>query len=194
MKPIETGCYEVDGFLEPADARGLSFAAASDLPIELICPYRYRSALAPAAAAEADKVAPPDLTEILEVYRKIQTSSDIVIVEGTGGIMTPINWASSLSRHTDNTDLARALNLDIVIAIENRAGCLNSAMLAIQYAKSRGLGIIGLILNDTDAATSLATESNEASLRRMTQVPLLGRIRFKQPVRREIIDALLNGL
>ena len=108
--------------------------------------------------------------------------------------MTPINWASSLSRHTDNTDLARALNLDIVIAIENRAGCLNSAMLAIQYAKSRGLGIIGLILNDTDAATSLATESNEASLRRMTQVPLLGRIRFKQPVRREIIDALLNGL
>ena len=56
MKPIETGCREVDGVLEPADARGLSYAAASDLPMELICPYRYRSPLAPAVAVVAPTV------------------------------------------------------------------------------------------------------------------------------------------
>ena len=191
MKPIETGCREVDGALEPADARGLSFAAASDLPMELICPYRFRSALAPAAAADADKFAPPDLAEIIDAYRKIEARSEIVIVEGAGGIMTPINWGSPLSRQKDNADLSRALNLDIAIVIGNRVGCLNIAMLTIQYAQSRGLGIIGLVLNDTDAATPQASESNEASLRKMTEVPLLGRIRFKQPVPREIIDTLL---
>src|ERR1700687_5979092 len=63
MKPIETGCREVAGFLEPADARGLAYLAACDLPIELICPYRYRSSLAPAAAADHERVAPPDLLE-----------------------------------------------------------------------------------------------------------------------------------
>jgi dethiobiotin synthetase len=192
MKPIETGCREVNGVLEPADARGLSYAAASDFPIELICPYRYRSPLAPAAAADADKTAPPDLGEIIDAYRKIEIQSHIMIVEGAGGIMTPINWATSLSRYLDNIDLARALNLDIVIVIGNRIGCLSPAMLTAQYAKSRGLGIIGMILNDTDAPASLATETNEASLRKMTEVPRLGRIRFKQPVPREIIDALLD--
>jgi dethiobiotin synthetase len=116
-----------------------------------------------------------------------------VIVEGAGGIMTPINWASPLSGQKDNADLARALNLDIAIVIGNRIGCLNAAMLTIQYAKSRGVGIIGMILNDIDAATSPATENNEASLRKMTEIPVLGRIRFKQPVPREIIDALLNS-
>jgi dethiobiotin synthetase len=40
MKPIETGCREVAGILGSADVRGLAYAAACDLPIELICPYR----------------------------------------------------------------------------------------------------------------------------------------------------------
>src|ERR1700730_16735733 len=86
MKPIETGCREVAGILEPADARGLAYAAACDLPMELICPYRYRSPLAPPAAAEAENVAPPDLLKIAEAYRKIAARSDFVIVEGTGAI------------------------------------------------------------------------------------------------------------
>ena len=70
MKPIDTGCREAAGILESADARGLAYAAASNLPIELICPYRYRSPLAPAAAAEAEGVAPPDLFEIADAYRR----------------------------------------------------------------------------------------------------------------------------
>src|SRR5689334_8552274 len=70
MKPIATGCNQVGGILEAADVRGLAYAAASDLPIELMCPYRYRSPLPPPAAAEADNVAPPDIFEIVEAYRK----------------------------------------------------------------------------------------------------------------------------
>ena len=93
---------------------------------------------------------------------KIEASSDIVIVEGAGGIMTPINWASTRSHQKDNADLARALNLDIAIVIANRAECINSAMLTIHYAKSRGLGFVGMILNDIDATNSPTTETNQA--------------------------------
>ncbi len=186
MKPVQTGCGEVGGLLEPADARGLAYAAASDLPMDLICPYRYRSRLAPPAAAEADGVAPPDLDEIAEGYRKVAARSDFVIVEGTGGIATPIRWGK------DSTDLARRLNLDIVIVAGNRSGCLNASMLTIHRARSRGLGIVGVILNDVDAASSPAAETNLESLRKMTEVRVLGRVRFKQPVTREIIDGLLT--
>lgn len=191
MKPIETGCREVAGILEPADARGLAYAAACDLPMELICPYRYRSPLAPPAAAEAENVAPPDLLEIAEAYRKIAARSDFVIVEGTGAIATPIAWGTPHSRPKDSTDLARALNLDIVIVSANRLGCLNASMLTIHHVQSRGVGIVGMVLNDVDAASSSASETNQESLRKMTDVPILGRVRFKQPVTREIIDALL---
>ncbi len=186
MKPIETGCREVAGILEAADARGLAYAAASDLPIDLICPYRYRSPLAPAAAAEADGIAPPDLLEIAEAFRKIAADSDFVIVEGSGGLATPIAWGK------DCTDLARVLNLEIAIVAANRPGSLNASMLTIHRARSRGLGIIGLILNDVDAASSQAADTNLESLRKMTDVPIFGRVRFKQPVTRDIIDGLLT--
>jgi len=196
MKPIATGCREVAGvlespILESKDARGLAYAAACNLPMELICPYRYRSALAPSAAAEADDVAPPDIVEIAEAYRKIAARSNFVIVEGVGAVATPIAWGSAHSRPKDSTDLARALNLDFVIVTANRPGCLSAARLAIHYAQSRGVGIVGVILNDTDATASQAAETNRESLRKVTDVPILGRVRFKQPVTREIIDALL---
>ncbi len=186
MKPIETGCREVAGILEPADARGLAYAAACDLPIDLICPYRYRSPLAPPMAAEVDGVAPPDLFEIAEAFQKIAARGDFAIVEGSGGLATPIAWGK------DCTDLARMLNLDIVIVAANRPGCLNASMLTIHRAHSRGLGIVGLILNDADASSSAASEANLESLRKMTEVPILGRVRFKQPVTRDVIDALLT--
>jgi dethiobiotin synthetase len=185
MKPIETGCHELAGILEPPDARGLAYASACDLPLELICPYRYRSPLVPPAAAAADNVAPPDLLEIAEAYRKIAARSDFVIVEGSGGIATPIAWEK------DCCDLARALNLDLAMVAATRAGCLNAAMLTIHRAHSRGVGIVGVILNDVDGAPSAAAETNLESLRKLTAVPILGRVRFKQPVTREIIDALL---
>jgi dethiobiotin synthetase len=191
MKPIETGCREVAGILEPADARGLAYAAACDLPMELICPYRYRSPLVPPAAAEADKVARPDILEIAEAYRKIAARSDFVIVEGIGAIATPIAWGTAHSRPKDSTDLARALNVDVVIVAANRCGCLNASMLTIHHAQSRGVGIAGMILNDADASSSPVAETNLELLRRMTVVPILGRVSFKQPVSREIIDALL---
>jgi dethiobiotin synthetase len=201
MKPIETGCREVAGILEPLllesplleseDARGLAYAAACDLPIDLICPYRYRSPLAPPAAAEADNVAPPDIPEIAEAYHKIAARSDLVIVEGIGGIATPIAWGTRHSRAQDSTGLARALNLDLVIVAANRSGCLGASSLTIQHAQSRGVGIVGVILNDVDATASPSAETNLESLRAMTEVPILGRVRFKQPVTREIIDALL---
>ena len=186
MKPIDTGCREGGGILESDDARGLAYAAACALPLDLICPYRYRSPLAPPFAAEADNLAPPDVIEIAEAYRKIRAHSDFVIVEGIGGLATPIAWGK------DSTDLARALNLDIAIVAANRRGYLNASRLTIEHARSRGVGIVGLILNDVDATTSTAAGTNPESLRRVTDVAVLGRVRFKQPVTREVIDALLT--
>lgn len=186
MKPVETGCARVNGRLEPADAQALKFAAASRYPIETICPFRYQSPLAPAAAAEVDHLPPPDIDAIVGCYREIAAESEIMIVECAGGLSVPITWQKSYS------DLARILDLDAVVVVANRLGCLNAAMLTFHYAKSRGIVLAGYILNDVEAQSTPATLSNESSLRRMTDVRCLGRVRFKEPVRRDVIDALLG--
>lgn len=188
MKPIATGCREVNGVLESDDARGLAYAAACDLPMELLCPYRYRSPLDAPSAAEAERITVPDLLEIADVHRKTAARSDFVIVEGYDAVATPISWHP---RVKDTTDLARTLNLDVVIVARNGAGCLNASRLAIAHAQSRGVEIVGVVLNDVDATPSPSADSNLESLRKVTEVPILGRIRFKQPVTREILDALL---
>jgi dethiobiotin synthetase len=184
MKPVATGCREVNGIFECEEVRGLAYAAACDVPIELMCPYRYVS--------ETELFAtPPDLGDIFDAYQKIAARSDFMIVEGYGAIASPIGFEP---RVKDSTDLARMLNLDIVIVAANRAGYLSASRLAIAHAQNRGVGIAGIILNDVVQKPSASEESNLDLLRRVTDVPVLGRVRHKQPVPRAIIDPILNRI
>src|SRR5260370_26504066 len=85
MKPVQTGCVERDGALVPEDAAALLAAASSDYPLELACPYRYRSPLAPAAAAEIDKARRPDLGDIERSYRPLAPSSHRLVIQHAAG-------------------------------------------------------------------------------------------------------------
>lgn len=56
MKPLETGCRVKNGKLIPQDALELIKASGAGEPIEKISPYIFRQPLAPAVAAEFEKV------------------------------------------------------------------------------------------------------------------------------------------
>jgi dethiobiotin synthetase len=172
MKPAETGCAESDGVLQPADAIALSRAAESGDPIELICPYRCRSPLAPAAAAEADGLEPPAMERIAEAFDRIAKDKDVVLVEGAGGIMVPLTWRENYA------DLALALDLEVVVVAANRLGGLNATLLTLDYAARRGLCMRGYVLNQATSETSPASRTNIASLRRLTDAVCLGELRF----------------
>ncbi len=186
MKPAETGCAGADGELMPADARALIYAASSDLSLDLVCPYRYRSPLAPARAAEADRLAPPDPERIERCFREIAARSDFVIVEGAGGIAVPLTWSFNYA------DLALRLGLEVVLVVGNRLGCLNAAVLTVHYAKARGFDLRGAVLSDVEPEATPATETNADSLARLVDVPYLGRIRHKEPVSLAIIGSILE--
>jgi dethiobiotin synthetase len=185
MKPVETGCELRDGAMHPLDAIALRAAASSEAPLDLICPYRYRSPLAPAAAAEADGVEPVEMSKIRSAYEQLAAGSDVMLVEGAGGITVPITWRENYA------DLAIELGLDLILVVANRLGCLNAALLSLDYAATRGLAVRGYILNDTEAETSPASRTNAHSLARLTTVPCLGTMGYRQPMPREICDRLL---
>ncbi len=186
MKPAETGCREEAGELVPNDALTLRASASAIHPLEIICPYRYRSPLAPAAAADADGIAAPEPDRIISLFERIAADSDVVLVEGAGGIAVPLTWDFNYA------DLAAALGLDLILVVANRLGCLNSTVLSIDYANRRGLRVRGYILNDAEAVDSAAARTNAASLKRLTGVPALGAVQYKQPLPLQVVKNVLD--
>lgn len=187
MKPAETGCERRGGELVPLDAIALRAAAGAVEPLDLICPYRYATPLAPAAAAEVEACNAPDLAEIRRRHGQIAASKDVMLVEGAGGITVPITWDANYA------DLALALDLELIVVVANRLGCLNGAALTLDYANRRGLRVAGYILNDVSGEDSPAVRSNAQSLRRLTQVPCLGELGYRASVALSICQRLLSS-
>ena len=186
MKPAETGCALLDGEMTAIDAVALRAAAESNDAIELICPYRYATPLAPAAAAVLEGREPPDLMRIAATYERLVADRDVMLVEGAGGIAVPLTWSENY------TDLARLLNLELVLVVGNRLGCINGTVLSLEYAAQHGVRVRGYILNDLEAESSPASQTNARSLESLLPGRCLGVMRHGHPLPAEICECLLS--
>jgi dethiobiotin synthetase len=171
MKPVETGCAVRDGELFPPDASCLKEASASAAPLGRICPYRLPSPLAPSVAAEKAGVK-IDPALLVRLYDEISGSSDLTLVEGAGGLLVP------LLRHYTFADLARGLQLPLIVVVANRLGAINHALLTLEHASCIGLPVLGYVLNHMEDPPSPAAETNAVTLRSLTSVPCLGEIPY----------------
>ena len=146
---------------ESQDAQALALAVGSILPMELICPYRY----------SADSS--PDLAHIAGCFNEIAAQNDVVLVESTEII--------------DFADLAAMLNLEVIVIVGNRPGCIHATMLTLDRCESRGLKVAGYILCDCDPTT----EINDESRLQIIETPCLGRMRHREPLARAIVEKLI---
>jgi len=174
-KPVESGCQENnDGMLEAADARTLWEAAGMPGELSKVCPQRFQAGLSPpqAAALENKQVDRQLLRDGLSYW---QQRSDLVLVEGAGGLMSP------LSDEDYNLDLAADLGFPLVIVAANKLGAINSTLQTIITAQTKApqLPIAGVILNEClagldDAAVGL----NAQEIEKRSPVPLLASVGF----------------
>jgi dethiobiotin synthetase len=185
MKPVATGCVVRDGLPAADDAAALIAAASSDLAIELVSPFRYRSPLAPVDASQADGVAPPDFAIIDRTLRQIESQRDVVIVEDTHGLATCLDAAH------DFADLAIAHGLELILVVARRPGNLDAAIAALDFARRRDVPIRGAILNALARATPADIDRDANVLALAISAPLLGTMRFKEPLSLAIVEQLL---
>jgi dethiobiotin synthetase len=171
MKPAEAGCVEKDGKLFPEDAVKLKEASGCDVPLEKICPYRFREPLAPSVAAERADVR-IDIDRLIETYNEINSAHDITLVEGAGGLMVPL-----LPSYT-YADFAHVLKLQTLVVAPNRLGVINHLLLTLEHASCKGLPVLGYVLNEIQSEPSLAADTNRAALSMLTSVPCLGEISY----------------
>ncbi len=170
FKPAETGCPEREGKLYPQDAALLTGFAQSSLPLEEVCPYRFAPPVAPSVAADMAGTA-IEVNRIREHLQRQVASHDIVIVEGAGGLLVPLNGRYSFA------DLAADLQLPVLIVIGSKLGALNHALLTFHCAQARSLPILGYILNHPTPVSDnsdLAIQTNAQTLAGLTDVPCLG--------------------
>ncbi len=172
MKPIQTGCLSRGGERIAVDARFLLQAAGADDPMDQVCPYRLKIPAAPLVAAEQEG-ATIDLDRIEDAYRRLSSRHRVMVVEGIGGLLTPITPTATVM------DLARRLTLPLIIVAHTRLGTLNHTLLTVRCAQQSGATVMGIIFNHPGGASrSLAEKTNPEVFSRLCPVPVLGTIPF----------------
>jgi dethiobiotin synthetase len=142
MKPFATGTQQKTGF-KSEDVAILANSAQSNDPEDLINPYFFQVPASPYTAANKLRV-DIDIDSVMEKFEKLQAMHDVVLVEGIGGILTPILKNYSIA------DIIKDMNLDTLVVTSSRIGTVNHTMLTLNAAQQYGLKIRGLIINNTD--------------------------------------------
>ncbi|MBI5586862.1 MAG: dethiobiotin synthase [Deltaproteobacteria bacterium] len=161
MKPVESGCAEIDGALVPEDALTLKEASGSADPIEAICPYRFAPALSPHLAARISG-SEIDFAALKNVYLELSVRHDLMLVEGAGGLLAPLTDDKTVA------DLAAALRLPIIIVATSRLGVINHTLLTVEAAGKRGIEVRAIILNDNSHAADESMKHNAKEIERRT--------------------------
>jgi len=140
FKPAASGCRREREGLVSADAEFLAACAESTEFLADITPVRYAPALAPNVAAERTG-RPVDLDAIWRAYARMVERTDVMVVEGVGGLLCPI---------TDDVwvvHIARMMKLPVVIVARAELGTINHTLLTVHAARSAGLDIAGVVIN-----------------------------------------------
>ena len=180
MKPIAAGCGD-DGIHE--DVRQLRAASNVLTSLGQVNPYCFVPAVAPHLAAQFAGIT-INLERIVASFNELAGQADVVMVEGAGGFLVPLN------DREDSADLATQLGLPIILVVGMRLGCLNHALLTAQAVAARGLVLAGWVANCVDENMAMLDE-NITALQHRISAPLLGIVPYQaQPNAREIATFL----
>jgi len=166
LKPVASGATATAEGLRNADALLLATAGSVALPYADTNPYCFEPAIAPHLAA-AEAGVPVSVEALVHWYQRVSAAVAIAIVEGAGGWRVPLHPEGFLS------DLPEQLELDVILVVGLRLGCLNHARLTLEAIERGGrCRFLGWIGNRMDPAFGRADE-NIATLERLLGGPAL---------------------
>ncbi len=144
MKPFAAGTLQKTGF-KSKDVEILSRAAKVNDPENLVNPQFFPIPASPYTAMKNSEVhVKVNVDLILQNFKKLSSIHDSILVEGIGGIMTPI------LKNYYVTNLINDLNLETIIVTRTRIGTLNHTIMTCKMAKKYGIHVRGIIINQVD--------------------------------------------
>ena len=186
-KPIQTGAIEKQTFLQAPD---LALVKQIDQFLTTYCTYLLKSPAAPVVGAEYANTS-IDLMKIQTDYRRIASKADALIVEGTGGLLTPI------SPTMYNSDIAKCLELPLLIITGADSGSLNNCLLTLNYAKEHNIDVSGVIVNKYPENTlDISIRTTPRLIEEYSDAKVVGIIKYfeKSFNAGVLIDTILNNV
>ncbi len=150
FKPIASGCRD-EGVLISDDTEFLAMCADANYSLSVITPVTYKTPAAPLTCVQIEN-RPINYEEIVSAYTYLCDNTDVVLVEGIGGALVPID-----EEHTV-LDLAAEFNLPMVIIARPNLGTINHSLLTIQAVRNAGLPVAGLVISGYQAIDATIAE------------------------------------
>ena len=180
MKPFAAGSAQKKGY-KSEDIEILSRAAHACDPENLVNPQFFPIPASPYTAWKKLKTK-PKVSTILSSFKKLTKLHDILLVEGMGGIMTPILKDYYI------TNLIKEMKIPTVIVTRSKIGTVNHTIMTVKMCEKYKIPIKGIIINDFENGYPVKDLTKD--LENLTGVPVLGSI----PFIKDMSDVSLNRI
>lgn len=169
MKPFAAGNPQKKGF-KSEDVEILANAAQVTDPEYLLNPQFFPIPASPYTAWKNLKIK-PKTHSVLSSFKRLSKIHSMLLVEGMGGILTPILKDYFVS------DLIKEMRIPAILVARTKIGTINHTIMTIKMCEKYKIPIKGIILNDFDSDGYKPKELTR-DLKSLTGVPILGTIPF----------------
>jgi dethiobiotin synthetase len=167
IKPVATG-YDP---ARPQDSDGAALLRALGRPaeaadVEAITPFRFRAPLSPDQAARREGGSLSARGVATPCLAVTTAARGPVLVEGAGGVMTPLNESETM------LDLAVALDLPVIFVCGSYLGAISHTLTGLSVLAARGVRPPLVLVNETpdstvdlhETAATLASHAPQAAI------------------------------
>jgi dethiobiotin synthetase len=185
MKPVAAGTSEINGVMVNEDAEQIRQQATKLLAYDVVNPFLFEHPIAPhIAARHALRSITIDLVRV--ALARIIKQSDLVVVEGAGGWLVPMNDKQ------DVADIASNMNLPVILVVGLKLGCINHARLSMQAIQEKGCRVIGWIGSQIDREM-MNVDDNIETLKQYLPVQCLGIVPWLEKVDAKTVAGFIDS-
>lgn len=168
LKPVAAGCELQDGQWCNDDALTLMACMSESLSYHQVNPVALPEPIAPHIAAVKNHQHLTISVLAEQLQPGLSQPADLLLVEGAGGWLVPLNDRQYLS------DLCQPLQLDVILVIGLKLGCINHALLTVQAIEQAGLKLVGWVGNQVKEMPMSEQDANLETLSKTLSAPCLG--------------------
>jgi len=172
LKPVVTGFDPAQA--ETSDPGRLLSALGKPIvadEIARISPFRFAAPLAPDLAARRENCTLDFAALVAFSQRAVRDHQGTLLIEGIGGIMTPLDERHSV------LDWMAALRVPLVLVAGSYLGSVSHTLTCLDVLQRHALAIRVLVVSETPGSTVPLADTVESVARFAPSIPVVGRAR-----------------
>ncbi len=138
--------------------------------------YLLNKPISPHAAAEKDGI------EIHTSNIKIPNTNNILVIEGAGGLLVPLNQEETM------INLIKKIKCEVVLVSKHYLGSINHTLMSTKILKENNIAIKGILFNGNE------NKETEFIIEKMSGIKIIGRINEAEQINSIYIQSEVNRL